>query len=212
MIAGWPASLPQRPRRGSWTGGPQDARRAFLPDIGPPIMRPSSTADVMIYPGAVFPNFSPAQRVTFETFWRNDIARGALPFCWREPENDVVGLWLIQPAQGGEMAYSFMSKGAGLSDLSLTLIRKPGVVWFGPYLETGSDKPPYVVADYVNGVFGIDCKRVTAAAVALVAGTFDLVTIKPGFPTIYEPSKVVTAGQIPATAPMGVSSIVGFVP
>lgn len=209
MIAYWPEGLPQRPRRGTWTGGPKEARRVFQPDIGGPIMRAGSTSDVMIYSGVVFPNLQPAQRVIFEGFWQQDLGRGNLPFCWREPENDTAGLWLIAAA---ELAYTFTSKGAGLSDLQLTLVRKPGSPWFAPYLQDGSSKPPYVVADYTNGVFGIDCLRATAAQVALVAGTYDLVTTKPGLATLVETSKVVVAGDIPATAPVGVSQIIGYQP
>lgn len=80
MIAYWPASLPQRPRIGTWIGGPKDARRVFQPDIGAPMLRPASAADVMMYSGAVFPNLDPSQRLAFEAFWRDDLLRGSQPF------------------------------------------------------------------------------------------------------------------------------------
>lgn len=172
-------------------------------------MRAGTTADVMVYGGAVFPNMTAAQRVIFEAFWRVDLARGTLPFSWLEPETKVAGLWLIAP---GELGYSFSSKGADLSDLTLTLIRKPGTPWYAPYMLSGSARVPYVVADYTGSVFGVDAKRSPAASVAAVAGVFDLYTTSTLGVVTPSLAATVTAGGIPATAPMGVAKIVGFLP
>lgn len=209
MIPHWPLGLRQMPRRGTWAGGPKDARRVFQPDVGPPLMRAASTAEVMIYANAVFPNFSQAQRALFETFWRVDLARGALPFSWREPESNAPGLWLIG---SGETGYVFNSKGAGLSDLTVTLIRKPGTPWFAPYMLAGFARVPAVVADYTGSVFGVDGKRSLAAAVALVAGTYDVYTISTAGLVTTALAAAITAGDIPASAPMDVARIVAFLP
>lgn len=210
MIAHWPVGLRQKPQRGSWAGGPRDSRRSFQPDVGPPLMRPGSTADVMLYSGAVFPNLSPAMRVIWEDFWTTTLQRGSLPFSWRDPETDVPGLWLVAP---GDLGYSLSSKGAGLSDLTLSLIRRPGAPWWGAYLRDAENRVPYVVADYAAGVYGVAGARTNAAAVAAASGTLDVYTIATPSGVVTETlSAVVVAGDIPAVAPGAVAKIVAYLP
>lgn len=210
MIAHWPTGLRQKPQRGSWTGGPRDQRRSFQPDVGPPLMRPGSTADVMVYSGAVFPNLSPAMRLIWEEFWTVTLQRGSLPFSWRDPETDAPGLWCVAP---GELGYSLASKGAGLSDLTLSLIRRPGAPWWGAYLRDGENRVPYAVADYAGSVFGVAGVRTAASAVAAVAGTYDVyTTATPSGVVTEQLAEAVLAGDIPATAPGGVAKIVAYLP
>lgn len=210
MIPNWPAELLQKPLRNSWRGGPMDQRRAFQPDFGPPITRPGATATTMLYSGAVFRMRSPADRALFEAWFEDDLARGSVAFAWRDPETDIPGLWLIPP---GERAWEMTSIGAGISHLTISLMRQPGAPWWGDYMLDGDCRVPAVVADYGAGVFGVDGETVLAAAVAAVAGTFDLYTWPEGggAPTI-ELAEAVTAGDIPASAPTGVTRIVGYLP
>lgn len=122
----WPSTLPQTPRRGTWTGGPLDFRRKFTPDKGDSIVRRATTAEVMAYQGVVFQNLSTAQRATFEAFFATDLKGGSLPFEWADPVTGTHWLWRIDG--DGQFAYRFTSKGAGLHDLTVNLIRKPGGV------------------------------------------------------------------------------------
>lgn len=210
MISHWPVSLPQKPRRGTWNGGPKDFRRKFQPEIGPPLFRRGSTAEVMAYSQVVFPNLDAAQRTAFETFYATTLAGGTLPFSWRDPDTDVPGLWIIE---GGDLGYSLSNRGANLRDLTLNLIRRPGTPWWSPYLRPNSSRVPYAVADYTGSVFGVDALRTAASAVAAVAGTYDVyTTATPSGLVTEELAHVVVAGDIPATAPGGVSRIVAFIP
>ncbi len=210
MIPHWPVSLPQKPRRGTWNGGPRDFRRRFQPEVGPPIFRRGTTAEVMAYSQVLFPNITAAQRTVWETFYNTTLAGGTLPFSWRDPDTDAPGLWVID---GGDLGYSMVNRGADLRDLTVNLIRRPGTPWWAPYMRPNENRVPKVVADYTGSVFGVDGIRTAASAVAAVAGTFDVyTTATPSGVVTEQLSRVVTAGQIPATAPGGVSRIVAFIP
>ncbi len=119
----WPLDLPQAPERRSWTGGPRESRASFDPEVGPPLARPRTTADTWIW-SATFPSLSRAQLESFRTFWRSSLRRGALPFQWTDPVYLDVGRWMI--ATDGEQPFTVASRGGGLFDLSLKLIRMPG--------------------------------------------------------------------------------------
>lgn len=204
----WPASLPQTPRRGSWTGGPTEARVQFEADYGPPVERARTTADIEIY-AAVFPNLSNAARAVFTAFFTADLARGITAFAWRDPVTQDLARWKI--IGDGRQPYSLAAKVAGRNALTMTLMKMPGTIWYAPYAtQTGELRLPYVVADYENSVFGIDGVKTTAAAVAAVTGKFDLYTTATGGGVTEELAHDVYAGDIPATAPSGVTKIVGF--
>lgn len=205
----WPASLRQQPQRGNWTGGPQDSRAKFDPEYGPPIMRRRTTADAKVFQG-VFGQLTGAQRATFEAFYQNDLAGGVLSFCWRDPVLDDVAMWRI--LGGGQVAYDISARGADRHDLSLQMMRLPGTPWFAPYLRAGSSQPPQVVADWDAGVYGIDGKKVTAAALTAVAGTFDVYSTSSTDVETFAAAQVITAGGIPATAPALTRRRVYFLP
>lgn len=208
MIPIWPHSLPQAPRRNNWTGGPRDERIRFEPDRGPPIDRVGATGATEEF-NASFMNLSNAQRATFRAWFDGDLAKGTQWFAWRDPVIGDVSLWKIM-SDGRSQAYSFTAKGAGWNDLSLNLMRRPGAVWYAPYVAEGVLRLPYVVADYTNDVFGVDLARSPAASVAAVSGVFDVFTTRPGSSTLVERGHTVTAGDIPATAPVGVTRILAF--
>lgn len=207
MIPVFPADLPQSPRRGNWTGGPRDERVSFAPDRGPAIERPGTTAASDIYQ-ATFGRLTNAELAIWRDFTLNTLARGVLPFAWRDPVLEDVALWSI--VKSGEQLYSITALGAGRSDVSVSLMRRPGPVWWAPYAAEGRLRLPYAVADYTGSVFGVDLARTAAAGVAAVSGTYDVFTTRPGLSTLVEYGATLTAGDIPATAPVGVSKILAF--
>lgn len=151
-VPNWPVSLRQQPRRGTWTGGPQDSRATFEPEYGPPLHRRRTTADPVVYDGVVFPNLSGVQAAAFDAFWQNDLSGGALAFAWRDPVTDAPALWRI--IGGGKTAYSIAARGANLHDLSLNLMRLPGSPWWGPYLRPASSIVPVLVLDFLGQKYG----------------------------------------------------------
>ena len=207
----WPAVLPQTPARNGWQGGPRDERVVFQPDRGPPIDRRGVTAETGLFQ-AQFPALKPDQIAAWETFARDTLSGGVTPFAWRDPVTGLAWLWKLAP-QPGSPAWSLAARGATICDLSLGLVRMPGPPWWQPYVPAaGALRLPRVVADYDDGIFGIDLKRVPAASVAAVAGTFDLhVTDDLGAVTVL-PAEVVTAGDIPGTAPPDTTRIIAFDP
>lgn len=147
----WPPAMRQTPQRDSWTGGPQDARAKFEPDYGPPLMRRRTTAETELWQG-VFPNLNATMRAAFRSFWADDIAGGALSFAWRDPVTDEVALWRITGS--GERAYDMSHGGAGLSDLSLQMMRLPGVPWWGPAVPEGRSIVPIRALAFQAGLYG----------------------------------------------------------
>ena len=122
-LPNWPASLPQTPERRSWTGGPREDRAVFEPEVGPPMLRARTTADTREYQGT-FPLLTQAQLAAFETFWRVDLGRGVRAFRWTDPIYGDLARWIIAR---GDKPFTVTSRGGRLFDLSLTLIRLPGV-------------------------------------------------------------------------------------
>lgn len=208
MIPIWPSSLPQAPRRNNWTGGPRDERIRFEPDRGPPIERVGATGVTEEF-SASFMNLSNAQRAVFRDWFDGDLAKGTQWFAWRDPVIGDVSLWKIL-SDGRSQAYSFTAKGAGWNDLALNLMRRPGDLWYAPYATEGVLRLPYVVADYALDIFGVDLARTAAASVAAVSGVFDVYTTLSDLSTLVELGHSVTAGDIPATAPVGVSRILAY--
>ena len=156
---------------------------------------------------AAFPSLSGAMRTTFETWFRDDLQSGVLRFSWRDPVSNEIALWQI--VAQGELAYSVTSLGADRHELNVSLMRMPGTPWWASYALAGDSRAPFAVADYANGVFGVEGSRTTAAAVAAVAGTFDVYTTDGG--VTEELNHAVTAGDIPASAPGSVTLIRAFV-
>lgn len=209
MIPIWPATLPQAPQYANWTGSPLDSVVSFSPEDGPPLTRPRVTAETFAY-SAGFGPISGAQRITFLTFWRDSLKRGAQRYAWPDPVELTVWEWLIRP---GERAFEISPRNANRFDLRMNLLRLPGPPWWQPYAlvtSGGAARLPWAVADYTNNVFGVDLARTPASAVAAVTGTFDVYTTATGGAVTIETAHVVLAGDIPATAPMGVTKIVAY--
>lgn len=152
MIPVWPSSLPQTPRRRTWDGGPMDMRRRFQPDGGEAVLRAGATAEVMSYPGVVFPNLTAAQLATFRSFLATDLRRGSLPFAWLDPVTHEVRLWRLDG--DGSMLYRVMSKGGDRHDLTVNLICRPGVPWWSAYTPALRSEVPTLVMDFLADVHG----------------------------------------------------------
>lgn len=152
-VAVWPSSLPQSPRRGSWVGGAKEERDSFQPDKGPAIDRRGTTAEMQVASG-VWPNLSGAQRAAFEAWFRGTLQSGVLPFVMRDPVSYRAGLWKIV---GDDLAYSFTAKGADLHDLSLNLVRLPGVqAWEGFAPKAADLVVPVLALDFEAGVHAVN--------------------------------------------------------
>lgn len=205
----WPAALPQAPRSQGFNGGPQDSRAKFQTDYGPPIMRNRTTADPRLF-DATFPNLRLAALNAFDAFYETDLARGVLPFAWRDPVRGDVALWKI--VGSGDLAYSVTARRGDLHDLQLKLMRLPGTPWWAPYVRPGSAVVPQVVADWDAGVYGIAGAKVAASALPAVTGTFNVWSLSTSDVETYSAGVVIAAGDIPATAPSLVKRRVYFTP
>lgn len=209
MIPYWPEDVPSCPERHRATGGPIEARVGFQPERGPEITRPGTTARWEEWSVPMAP-FTLAQFNAFETWFDADLSRGSKAFAWRHPITDVIGLWRFKT---GQRPYEVGQTAKGYVLVSFTALRQPGTPWWSPYVRAGENRVPYAVADYANSVFGVDGLRTAASAVALVAGTYDVyTTATPSGIVTEQLSRVLTAGQIPASAPGGVSKIVAYLP
>lgn len=209
MTPYWPVTVPSCPERHRATGGPVDARAVFQPDRGPEIVRAATTARWEEWSVPLSP-ITVAQFNLFEAWFDGDLSRGAKAFAWRHPVTDIIGLWRFK---SGQRPYEVAQTAKGYVLLSFTALRQPGTPWWSPYVRAGENRVPYAVADYAGSVFGVAGDRTAAAAVALVAGTYDVyTTATPSGVVTEELAHVVVAGDIPATAPVGVSRIVAYLP
>ena len=189
MIPAWPATVRELPRRRTWVGGPQTALHSFQPAYGPSQDRPAITGEVEVY-SAVFPSLTDAMRTAFRDWVRDDLVRGSRSFARRDPVTGEVGLWKIVPSD--RALYTLTANGAGLHDLSLTLMRLAGAPWWAPYVLDGEWTVPSLVADYAAGIFGVDGVKTAAAAVAAVTGTFDIYSTRWDAAEVAEPGRVVS--------------------
>ena len=208
-VPNWPAALPQFPKRDEFTGGPVDSRVRFKTETGPPSFRARTTADPELY-DATFRNLRQADLATFRAFYSQSLTRGTRSFSWRDPVYGDAALWKIMGQ--GELAYSVVARGADLHDMSLKLMRMPGAPWWGPYLRPAESIVPQVVADWDAGVYGVGGQKRPASALPLIAGTFNVWSVSTSDVETYSAGVVITAGDIPATAPGGVKRRVYFTP
>jgi hypothetical protein len=209
MIPYWPTNVPDCPERYRATGGPVDARAAFQPERGPEITRAATTARWEEWTVPMSP-FTLAQFNAFEAWFDASLARGSKAFAWRHPVTGVIGLWRFKSAP---RPYDVSQTAKGYVLVSFTALRQPGTPWWSPYVRAGENRVPYAVADYAGSVFGVAGLRTAASAVAAVAGTYDVYTTATPSGTVTEElAHVVIAGDIPASAPVGVSKIVAYLP
>lgn len=200
----WPTDLPQSPLIG-YEAGPADVRAAFTPDVGEEILRPRTTG--AIHEATASFILQGAEIASFETFFATTLKQGSLRFAMREPSTDDVRIWKVAGGQTYRKRYLL----SDIVSIELQLIRLPAIPWFAPYVPASVSTVPAFVADYANDIYGIDGVKTAASAMPTIEGTFDVTRTVLGVPATVE-DDVITAGEIPATAPTNTTLIVGFHP
>lgn len=204
MIPYWPTSLPQRPSI-RFTGGPQDNRVSFSPDYGMPIERPKGSDAPEIY-DVGYEVFDLEDYAVFKAWFKDDLASGTKRFAWRHPIGDSVALWRIV-SQDPPYTVTAASGGQFVS-LTMRIMRVPGEPWFVDYVPSDTSRVPDFVADYDNDVYGVQGEKVAASALPDIEGEY--LTVTTNATSVVRTVETLTAGDIPATAPAGVTSIIGF--
>ena len=208
-VANWPASLPQFPWDQSFNGGPRDTRARFDSEYGPPILRNRTTANPEVF-DAAFRNLSLVEISAFRTFYQTDLGNGVAAFSWRDPVRGDPALWKI--VGNGELAFTITPRRGDKHDLTLRVMRMPGLPWWASYVRAGLSVVPQVVADWNAGVYGIGGAKVAASALPAVTGTFNVYSVSTTDVETYSAGVVISAGGIPATAPALVKRRVYFTP
>jgi hypothetical protein len=195
----WPVSLPQSPAVNA-EFAPEDVRTTFRADLGEPISRPRTTGAPFILEGEF--TFVDAQIAAFEAFYADDLGQGAQRFIWRDPIGGGLRYWRFLPVYRRRFPVKNIAK------VQVQMMMLPGVPWFAPYGLEGLSTVPSFVADYDNEVYGIAGVRKTAADLPGIEGTYDVARTVSGTTTTTE--ETLTAGDIPSTAPLNTTLIVGY--
>lgn len=203
----WPTTVPICPERNAVRGAPQENRLAFVPARGPAVTRRGSTVSVDRF-SVPMSAWTRAQFAVFEDWFREDLEQGALSFGWPHPMSGAAREYRFAV---GEAPYEFAQAPVGFVRVRFDLVGISLVPWWAGYVPEGTGRVPYAVADYQNGVYGIEGEIATPAEIALVAGTFDVHTTDTGDVTTVELNHAVVAGDIPASQPGGVNRIVAYV-
>ena len=167
----WRTGVPRCPLPYSVSGGPDDVRASFEPDVGAPIERPRMTGAVERYQ-MMLPSMLSGPYAVFADWFATDLLQGSRPFVWRHPLTDAVKMARFAPGE----TFS-VSKRGRWRDVSMQALFLPGVPWFAPYVLAGSILPPVFVADFAAAIYGADSDRLVRAPIA------DLVTLS-GSPVI----------------------------
>lgn len=208
MDVWWPDGIPACVMRNTAQGGPLDNRVSFEPELGPPIERPRGTAVVEVF-DIELPPMSSAQVEIYETWFRSDIAFGAIPYVWRDPISDAVTRWKILK---GDPTYRKSQTTKGKVIVTFRAMRLPSAPWYASYVRPMQFQPPQVVADWDAGVYGIGGQKVAASALPAVSGTFDVYSVSSTDVETFTAGVVIMPGDIPATAPALVKRRVYFTP
>lgn len=116
----WPFTDPLVPLLRSTTA-PVDQLAAFQSEIGAPITRPRTTAQLHAWDvGIILYNYT--QFDQFEDWFADDLAQGALPFFWLHPVRQDLRRFKFR-----EGSYGTSFRGAERVVLSLPLLMLPGV-------------------------------------------------------------------------------------
>ena len=121
-MATWPASLPQKPAAGSWSGGPQNNAVAFKPEVGDAITRRRGSAVGHVYSGR-FTALTLVQLNVFKTFYETTIYDGTLSWDWIDPIYGDASTWRF--ILGEDAGYSISEVAPDVYDVSVKLLRVP---------------------------------------------------------------------------------------
>ena len=199
----WPTSLPQKPLT-SYSGGFMDNRASFQSDTGEPMERPLTTGVPEVY-NVTFRVLTLDQYAIFKEWYRTDLNFGVKRFIFRDPlVRQPVWFKLLR----GDPPYQVTATGGQYVNLQARLMRLPGTPWFASYIPAKSCRVPYFVADYANGIYGIEGKTVAASALPTIAGTYWVQ--RTTTTAITEALEELEATDIPASAPGTTTKILGF--
>jgi hypothetical protein len=140
---------------------------------------------------------------TFENWFDNDLANGALPYIWRHPLSQQVRRWKFAPP-----TFRHENIGADFVRVSFQAMQLPGTPVMAPYIMENSARIPDFVADYDADRYWIEGVEVAATALSGVSGDYVIAT-KVGPHTITQ-RFATYAGDVPQTAPSGVLWLAGF--
>jgi hypothetical protein len=119
MTAAWPPTLPALSDDHPYQETPQPAVLQFKPEVGTPISRPQSTVQLSTATFAFVMTDEQAQ--IFETFVREDLAKGALPFTIQHPRT----LQIVTVYLDGQAPYRIASFAPGAWSVTFTgLVRE----------------------------------------------------------------------------------------
>jgi hypothetical protein len=194
----WPFETPYsfRPLSNA-TGGPMDQTASFQPDVGPAIVRRRTTARVEMWRFSVLFEDSDAADA-FDAWFDGTLQGGTLPFVWRRPGNLAPGRFRFAPA-----TYDRSYQHPWVI-VTFSAVLLPGALWFAPYMADNTARPPDWVADYGNARYWVNGTSVAATGLSAVTGSYSVLS------DLGIWSQATYAGNVPQTAPVGVSWLAGY--
>lgn len=204
MTPFWPLELRQCAMRQGQQGTRVGYRHAFEPERGEPIMRPRGTGSLERF-ALSLPPMSPAQFDVFDAWFQSDLGQGSARFIWRHPITRSVRWFKMVP---GARGYDMVPWASGRVLVGFEVLVLPGTPWFADYVPAGVSRVPYFVADYGEGVYGIDGSPVPASDLPGIAGTY--LVERTTTTAVTSAVETLVATDIPATAPAGTTKIIGF--
>lgn len=130
----WPASLPQAPLTAKLSGADEPRVVSFSTDTGPPIVRRRTTARWERW--SIGLRLTRTQLATLNTFFRDTVQAGALPFQWKNHEtgNQVDYRFVGEPQKRANAPRNVA--GTDVWDVEFDVVTVPGTE------VTGSEPPP----------------------------------------------------------------------
>jgi hypothetical protein len=200
-LRAWPLPFNYKPQIEGARGGPVAMLRRFQPEVGiDSIERRAVTARAETWRSLSFTIEGEVDNQMFDDWFHDTVGQ---PFIFRHPRTDVIGEWKItsDPEMRNLRDHDYV--------VTLDMIMLPGTPWFASYVPGGQVRIPYFIADYGSSVFGVDGVRGVVGDLADVAGTFDVWTIRSSGSNSFG-TVTYLAGEVPSSAPSGVSKLIGL--
>ncbi len=201
MISSWPLKKAFYPTRRA-TGTDMSFRRTFTPDVGPDIDRLSSTVSMEDWSMQLIIS-SDYEYVKFMDWGRVELKQWIQPFIWRHPRSKSVTKWKFVGTPQDEKL------GVGIYEIRFRVYRMPGIPWFAPYVLGDRVNLPLFVADYQNGIYGVDGIRGVSSDLNSVSGTYKIwTTYNDGSLARFSRATYVSGPAFPPAS--NLNSILGF--